>query len=126
MPREKVLWIRDPYLQQILAGRKTVEVRVAYSNVARLEPGDLLRLNDQQPARVRRVGRYRSFEELLAAEDPTAIAPDMPAEELLQALREIYSPEKEALGVIALELDLIRSENCGLRTTGRWEGDAEA
>ena len=108
MPREKVLWIRDPYLQQILAGRKTVEVRVAYSNVARLEPGDLLRLNDQQPARVRRVGRYRSFEELLAAEDPTAIAPDMPAEELLQALREIYPPEKEALGVIALELDLIR------------------
>jgi ASC-1-like (ASCH) protein len=43
----KTLWLKDEYLQQILNGRKTVEVRVAYSNVARLKPGDTLLLNDQ-------------------------------------------------------------------------------
>jgi ASC-1-like (ASCH) protein len=105
LPREKVLWIREPYLQQILAGRKTVEVRVGYANLLRLEPGDILRLNDQHPVRIRRIGRYASFEELLRQEDPRAIAPDIPPEELLPAIRAIYPPEKEALGVVALEVE---------------------
>ena len=80
---------------------------MAYSNIARLEVGDILRLNGQHPARIRRIGLYRSFEELLAAEDAAAMAPDLAAEALLPALREIYPPEKEALGVIALELELL-------------------
>jgi ASC-1-like (ASCH) protein len=105
LPREKLLWIREPYLQQILDGRKTVEVRVAYSNVARLEVGDVLRLNDRHPVRIRRIGRYADFEELLRHEDPAAIAPDIPPEALLAAIRAIYPPEKEALGVVALELE---------------------
>ncbi|MBM3190860.1 MAG: ASCH domain-containing protein, partial [Chloroflexi bacterium] len=43
-PRVKTLWIRDEYLQQILAGRKTVEVRVGYANIRRLRTGDALML----------------------------------------------------------------------------------
>ena len=31
--RTKTLWIKDEYLQLILAGRKTIEVRVGYSNI---------------------------------------------------------------------------------------------
>lgn len=107
MPREKVLWIREPYLEQIVTGSKTVEVRVAYSNIARLEVGDLLRLNDRHVARIRRIARYATFEELLQGEDPGAIAPDLSPEALLARLREIYTPEKEALGVIALEIELL-------------------
>lgn len=42
--RTKTLWIKDGYLQFILAGRKTVEVRVGYSNIARLQAGDRLML----------------------------------------------------------------------------------
>ncbi|MGB9723245.1 MAG: ASCH domain-containing protein [Chloroflexia bacterium] len=107
MPREKVLWIREPYLEQIRNGRKVVEVRVAYSNIARLEVGDILRLNDRVRVRIRRIARYADFEEMLRHEDPAAIAPDLPPEELLPALREIYPPEKEALGVVALEVERI-------------------
>jgi len=105
MPREKVLWVREPYLQQILAGRKTIEVRVAYANIVRLEVGDILRLNDEHPFRIRRIGRYASFEEMVQHEDPRAIAPDTSPGELLPAMRAIYPPEKEALGVVALELE---------------------
>jgi ASC-1-like (ASCH) protein len=105
MARKKVLWVREPYLGQILAGRKTVEIRAAYSNVARLEVGDVLRLNDTHPVRIRRIGRYADFEELLRHEDPAAIAPDTPPEELLAAIRAIYPPEKEALGAVALEIE---------------------
>jgi len=103
-PRVKTLWIRDEYLQQILAGRKTVEVRVGYANIRRLRTGDALMLNDRYPCTVVRVSQYASFEELLAHEDPRAIAPDLPPEELLRAMRDIYPPDKEALGVVALEI----------------------
>jgi len=105
MPRVKTLWIKDEYLQHILSGRKTVEVRVAYSNISRLEPGDVLLLNDQYPYRVVDVRRYPDFNALVAAEDPVTIAPDLPGREaLLAACRAIYPPEKEALGVVALEI----------------------
>lgn len=104
MTRVKTLWVREPYLGQILAGAKTVEVRVGYDNIRRLAPGDRLRLNDKHLADVRRVALYSGFDDLLAHEDPAAIAPGLPAAELLDALRQLYPPEKEALGAVALEL----------------------
>jgi ASC-1-like (ASCH) protein len=105
MPRTKTLWIKDEYLQQILSGRKTVEIRVAYSNIARLEPGDMLLLNDRHRYVINVIRRYPNFEAMVAAEDPAAIAPDLPSREaLLAACRAIYPPEKETLGVVALEI----------------------
>ncbi|MGD8584321.1 MAG: ASCH domain-containing protein [Chloroflexota bacterium] len=101
----KTLWIKDAHLAQILAGRKTVEVRVAYSNIARLEAGDSLLLNDAHHYIIRRIGRYADFEELLEHEDAEAIAPGIPAGELLARMRAIYPPEKEALGAVALEIE---------------------
>jgi putative hydrolase of the HAD superfamily len=102
----KTLWIREPYLAQILAGRKTVEVRVAYENIRRLQAGDQLKLNDKDLATICRISRYTSFEELLHHEDPGAIAPDLAPDELLLTLRQIYPPDKEALGVVALEFEV--------------------
>jgi len=116
--RAKTLWIREPYLSHILSGLKTVEVRVGYDNIRRLQPGDRLRLNDEHPATVRRIGRYADFEELLAQEDPAAIAPDLPPDELLAALRQIYPPDKEALGAVALELALARRHEAVLFDLG--------
>ncbi|MFC2030323.1 HAD-IIIA family hydrolase [Chloroflexota bacterium] len=107
-PTPKTLWIREPYLAQVLAGRKTIEVRVGYGSILRLQPGDLLRLNGTFLAEVRRVNRYEGFEGLLANEPPAAIAPELPPGELLDALRQIYPHEKEDLGVVALELAVRR------------------
>ena len=104
MPPMKTLWIKDEYLRWILQGRKTIEVRVAYSNIARLLVGDHVMLNDQHPFVIQRIGRYANFAELLANENPQAIAPDLSSEQLLAALRKIYPPAKESLGVIALEI----------------------
>jgi putative hydrolase of the HAD superfamily len=106
MKRTKSLWVREPYLSQILSGCKTIEVRVGYDNIRRLQPSNRLKLNDQHLVTIHRIGRYADFEELLAHEDPVAIAPDLPAGKLLDAIREIYPPEKEALGAIALEVTL--------------------
>lgn len=38
--RTKTLWIKAEYLQHILTGRKTVEVRVGYRNITCLQVGD--------------------------------------------------------------------------------------
>lgn len=100
----KTLWVKEEYLAEILSGRKTVEVRVGYPNIRRLVPGDVLRLNDHYEARILRVAHYADFRELLAHEDVDSIAPGLTREELEIALRQIYPPEKEALGVVALEL----------------------
>ncbi len=102
----KVLWIREPYLRQILARRKTVEVRVGYPNILRLRPGDRFRLNDEYPAVLRRIRVYASFDQLLAHEDSAAIAPDLSPDQLPDALRQVYPPDKEALGAVALEIGL--------------------
>ena len=102
--RIKTLWIRPEYLEQILAGTKTVEVRVGYDSIRRLRAGDMLRLNDRHPYRVVRAAQYVSFEAMLEREDAEAIAPGVSSAELLARCRQIYPPEKEALGVIALEL----------------------
>lgn len=105
MSRIKTLWIKDEYVQHILAGRKTVEVRVAYSNIARLEPGDILLINDQHRYVITAIRRYPDFEAMAANEDPATIAPGLSGREaLLDACRAIYPPEKEALGVVALEI----------------------
>jgi ASC-1-like (ASCH) protein len=112
-PRIKTLWIRLEYLAPILEGRKTVEVRVGYKNIARLRTGDMLRLNDAHLTRIVRVGHYRDFEALLAREDPATIAPDTPGEELLGALRALYPPEKEALGAVALEIEPVADPQRG-------------
>jgi len=103
--RTKTLWIRDEYLAQILNGRKTVEVRVAYASIARLQPGDRLLLNSRYPFIIRRVGRYTDFDELLSHEHPAAIAPDLTPGGLLSALRSLYPPAKEGLGAVALEIE---------------------
>jgi HAD superfamily hydrolase (TIGR01549 family) len=113
MSRTKTLWVREPYLYQILSGRKTVEVRVGYDNIRHLEPGDVLKLNDEHTVTIWRVGHYKDFEDLLLHEDSAAIAPDLEGDSaaLLDALRQIYPPEKEALGAIALELDTAQRAN---------------
>lgn len=111
MARTKLLWVRDEYLQHILEGRKTIEVRVAYSNIARLEPGDVLLLNQRHPYRVVSVRRYPDFEAMAAAEDVTRVAPDLADRAaLVAACRAIYPPDKEQLGVVALEITPLGTE----------------
>ena len=111
MKAAKTLWLRDEYLQLILEGCKTIEVRVGYSNIRRLKSGDELLLNEVHHYRIVRIAWYSSFEELLQTEDSHQIAPDLSHDRLMSAFREIYPPEKEALGVAALEITKAQEGN---------------
>lgn len=111
----KDLNIRKPYFNHIARGAKTVEVRVAYPKMKRIQPGQRIRFisgDSQCLTVVRRVATYDSFEEMLQAENPAFIAPDISSvDELLQVIRGIYPPEKEALGVLAIHIQLEQPPN---------------
>lgn len=104
----RVMSIYKQYLDLIASGEKTVEVRVGYPSMRRVTPGQLVRFvsgDEQCLTRVTRVTEYSSFEAMLDQEDPTAIGAVASREELLKAIRSIYPPEKEALGVLAIEVE---------------------
>lgn len=112
-PGEHSLNIRKPYFDLIATGAKTIEVRVGYPKIRRVRAGDTLRItcaDESLTARVTTVEEYGSFTAMLDAEDPAAIGgPDMTHDELVAAIRDIYPPGKEALGVFALHLSRTRA-----------------
>jgi ASC-1-like (ASCH) protein len=98
------------YFDMVAAGRKTIEVRVQYPNLRNLRAGDYIRFvcgRNDALTRVKRVARYASFEEMLDAEGPDRVNPDSPRDQQLANIRRIYGPEKEALGVLAIEIELL-------------------
>ncbi|MFG1879140.1 ASCH domain-containing protein [Sphaerisporangium sp. NPDC049003] len=106
--REMNLYRR--YFDLVAAGRKTIEVRVQYPNLRTLAAGDHIRFvcgRDDCLTRVRRVAVYTSFEEMLDTEGPINVNPDSPREQQLANIRRIYGPEKEALGVLAIEIERV-------------------
>lgn len=106
--REMNLYRR--YFDLVASGRKTIEVRVQYPNLRSLAADDHIRFicgTDDALTRVKRVARYTSFEQMLDTEGPARVNPDSPREQQLANIRRIYGPEKEALGVLAIEIELV-------------------
>jgi len=100
--------IRKPYFDLIASGHKTIEVRVGYPSMRRITPGQLIRFTSGDNhclTHVTRITEYPSFKAMLDHEDPTAIAATSNREELLDIIRNIYPPEKENLGVLAIEIE---------------------
>ncbi|WP_214415279.1 ASCH domain-containing protein [Sphaerisporangium fuscum] len=98
------------YFDLVANGTKTIEVRVQYPNLRTLAAGDHIRFvcgRDEALTKIKRVARYASFEEMLDAEGPERVNPTSPRDQQLADIRRIYGPEKEALGVLAIEIELI-------------------
>jgi ASC-1-like (ASCH) protein len=106
--REMNLYRR--YFDLVADGSKTIEVRVQYPNLRNLAAGDHIRFvcgKDECLTRVVRVARYASFELMIDAEGPGRVNPTSPREQQLANIRRIYGPEKEALGVLAIEIERV-------------------
>jgi ASC-1-like (ASCH) protein len=104
--------LRKPYLKLIADGTKTVEVRVSYPRMRKIQAGHELTFvsgDDTVATRVKRVTEYENFEAMLDHEDAVTIGGDLgeSRDELLAVIREIYPPEKEKLGVLAIQIELI-------------------
>lgn len=103
--------IKRPYYDAIMAGEKTLEVRVGYTNIRRCKPGELLLLETSQVSsvvKIKAVRTYESLEAMLAAEKWQQIMPDAANNAAaLSKLRDIYPPTKEAFGVYVFEIELV-------------------
>ncbi|MGI5155845.1 ASCH domain-containing protein [Microbispora sp. CA-102843] len=109
-PRAREMNLYRRYFDLLAAGRKTIEVRVRYPNLRNLAAGQHIRFlcgRDECLTRIKRVAVYDSFEELLDTEGPERVNPDSPRAQQLANIRRIYGPEKEALGVLAIEVERV-------------------
>lgn len=98
------------YFDLIATGRKTTEIRVNDSSRRKIRQGSLIRFHcqgDQVLTRVTRVARYESFDEMFDHEEVASVNPLATREEQLANIRQIYPPEREALGVVALGIELV-------------------
>ena len=59
--------------------------------------------------RVTRVARYTSFDEMFDHESVASVNPLATREEQLANIRQIYPPERESLGVVAIGIELVDS-----------------
>jgi len=100
------------YFDLVAAGTKTIEVRVKYPHLADLAAGDVIRFrikgtDESCDVKVKRVTEYSNFESLLDGEGPANVNPTAPRDQQLANIRAIYSPEKEALGALAIQIELL-------------------
>lgn len=104
----RTMRIKQRFFDLIKSGKKPLEVRVGYDSIQRIKVGEQINLEthtSRLTVRVSAVRRYNSFEAMLEKEPFEKIAPDVSSKaELLDLLKRIYPPNKEALGVIVLEL----------------------
>ncbi|MEW2493295.1 ASCH domain-containing protein [Streptomyces nodosus] len=100
------------YFELVAAGRKTIEVRVRYPHLAGMAAGDMIRFrikgtDETCDVLVKRVTAYADFEALLDGEGPGNVNPTSAREQQLANIRAIYPSEKEALGALAIEIELL-------------------
>jgi ASC-1-like (ASCH) protein len=113
--RVRELNLYRQYFDLVAAGTKTIEVRVKHPHLADLAAGDIIRFrikgtDETCDVEVKRVTEYEGFEALLDGEGPADINPTATREQQLTNIRAIYSPEKETLGALAIQVELITAE----------------
>ena len=104
----RTMRVKKRFFDLIYSGKKTLEVRVGYDTINRIQVGERIKLVTHMSdfdVRVNAIRRYKTFREMLEKEPFDRIAPDSSSQaEVLSLLETIYPPEKEQLGVVILEL----------------------
>lgn len=98
--------IKKDYYNLIYRGVKTLEVRVGYPDIKRVQKGDTITFKDYSNVRfeVIRVTRYVDFPEMLDNENSSKAIPGVSKYKALAMYQEIYPEDKESLGVYVFEL----------------------
>lgn len=104
----RTMRIKQRFFDLIKTGEKTLEVRVGYDSIKRIQAGERINMlthTSSLNVRVNSIRKYESFQAMLKKEPFKSIAPDTSSsEELLTLLKNIYPPNKEKLGIIVFEL----------------------
>lgn len=107
----RTMRVKSRFFDDIMSGRKTLEVRVGYDNIKCIRAGERIQLvtsNTSGIIVVRAVRNYPGFAEMLESESFDKIIPGSSRPETLKVLGGIYPLEKERLGVVVLEIEPAR------------------
>lgn len=98
--------IKRKYYNLINSGVKTLEVRVGYPDIKRVQKGDTITFKDYSNIKfeIVRVTRYEDFPDMLDNEDSSKAIPGVTKYKALDMYQAIYPEEKESLGVYVFEL----------------------
>ncbi|MFG3343351.1 ASCH domain-containing protein [Glycomyces sp. NPDC048151] len=109
-PRAHEMGIYKRYFDLIASGEKTTEIRVNDASRRNLKEGKLIRFKcqgDEVLTKVTYVHRYADFDEMFDHESVASVNPTATRESQLANIRQIYPPEREAMGVLAIGIELI-------------------
>lgn len=99
--------VKEKFLNAILSGEKTLEVRVGYNTIKEIQIGDYIRFASYErnaQILVKGIRKYDSFANMFVHEDYKRIMPwAEDVEEVLQLLISFYPKYKEQLGVYVFE-----------------------
>ncbi|WP_166659569.1 methyltransferase, FxLD system [Glycomyces sp. NRRL B-16210] len=112
-PEPIAMHLHEEYFDLIASGQKTVEVRCADVKRLAVQPGSHIRFTSggrMLTVVVVRVARYDTFAALYASEDAAAINPHRNRAEQLAGIEALYTPEKRALGAVAIAIKRIGAE----------------
>ena len=116
----RMMRVKKEFIEQIKAGRKTLEVRVGYPTIKAIKIGERINMSSHTLEQVIRIidkREYSNHEEMLKKEDFRKIAPHMHSkEELLRLLNEIYPADKQKLGIIVFGIEKV--SNQGVQSVG--------
>jgi len=103
----RTMRVKQRFYDLIKSGKKTLEVRVGYDTINRVQVGERIRLTTHTGSfdvKVAAIRRYNTFAAMLNIEPWEKIAPDSKSkDEVLILFRQIYPANKEQLGVVVLE-----------------------
>lgn len=102
----------EPYFTFLKNGQKTIEGRVKEGKYAKILPGDLIDVfnneeTDLVKVVVKRVADYASIKEMLTIEPIEKVLPDVETvDQGVEVYRKFYTPEEEQrYGVVAIEVE---------------------
>lgn len=112
MTKKHVWRIKKEYFHQLKNGDKSLEIRVGYPSIKKVQPGDTITFENYGANEfdVKRVAIYDSFRKMLEVEGAARVLPGMTPAGALKTLQSIYPKNKEALGVYVFELKFKSNE----------------
>lgn len=105
------VYLKDEFLESVLSGSKTIELRVAFPSFTNINVGDVVifKSGGDKTAKVEitSVRSYRDLQGVLLAEDVGKIAPHMTIDQIWKLAPTIFSKtDIEKHGLMAIEFKL--------------------
>jgi ASC-1-like (ASCH) protein len=105
------IYVKQEFLEMIKSGRKTLELRVAFSNFKSICIGDKITFksrSDEVSVRVTAIRSYKRLGDVMKSEDISKLAPGVPQNQIRHLVNRIFKEsEIEKYGLLVFKFEKI-------------------